>query len=487
VNRAPDGDPATIRLWSLSEEALVEEGAEPGSLLVVSRWGEVGVAGVGALTLNFLRRMALGPVSLANATVPANGDRAAAGADDLGRLDRVLDELSGIVVHSLGLPDGRPPLMSANPIVAAPAFRMRAVPPGGQVRLSRFASMWRHDEGLTLDMPGAHFRVVMAHPIAWRVAAALGRPSTVAGLAEACEVPAPVVADVVSFLVAAGVVLLGDRDGRFGDDDPEPRDWSPHELLFHARSRSRWREQVADADVRRAREDPSPLTRPVPDGERFPLHRPSIEALEAKDPTLTRLLEDDHCCPHFTDADISADQVGELLFRSARIRSVGPTYLPVNITQETSQRPYFSIACLYELEIYLSLNRCAGLPRAIFHYDPAAHSLTLINDDQVAVDAVLDTAKIAAGNRTRPAAVITVTARTGRLSWLFDGAAYATTLMHLGTLQQTLYLSAKAMGLSAHAVTVDASDTVDTALGLEWPAEVTVGECVIDSHETSRR
>jgi hypothetical protein len=59
--------------------------------------------------------------------------------------------------------------------------------------------------------------------------------------------------------------------------------------------------------------------------------------------------------------------------------------------------------------------------------------------------------------------------------------------MHLGTLQQTLYLSAKAMGLSAHAVTVDASDTVDTALGLEWPAEVTVGECVIDSHEASRR
>jgi hypothetical protein len=44
-----------------------------------------------------------------------------------------------------------------------------------------------------------------------------------------------------------------------------------------------------------------------------------------------------------------------------------------------------------------------------------------------------------------------------------------------------LYLTAKAMGLSAHAIPVDASDRVDRALKLEWPTEVGIGECVVDA------
>ena len=52
--------------------------------------------------------------------------------------------------------------------------------------------------------------------------------------------------------------------------------------------------------------------------------------------------------------------------------------------------------------------------------------------------------------------------------------------MHVGALQQVLYLNAKAMGLAAHAVPVDAGDRVDRALKLEWPGEVGVGECVLD-------
>ena len=36
------------------------------------------------------------------------------------------------------------------------------------------------------------------------------------------------------------------------------------------------------------------------------------------------------------------------------------------------------------------------------------------------------------------------------------------------------------MGLAAHAVPVDAGDRVDRALKLEWPAEVSVGECVLN-------
>jgi hypothetical protein len=76
--------------------------------------------------------------------------------------------------------------------------------------------------------------------------------------------------------------------------------------------------------------------------------------------------------------------------------------------------------------------------------------------------------------------LLTMTARMSRIAWVLGSAAYATTLVHVGALQQVLYLTAKAMGLAAHAVPVDAGDRVDRSLKLEWPAEVSVGECVLD-------
>jgi SagB-type dehydrogenase family enzyme len=196
--------------------------------------------------------------------------------------------------------------------------------------------------------------------------------------------------------------------------------------------------------------------------------------------SLAALLETDHSCPEFSERPLSARQIGEFLFRAARVRSVGPAHLPGGPSHEASQRPYFSVACLYELEIYVGINRCTDLARGIYHYDPLWHTLTLINDDAAVLDSLLDMAMIAAGSHRRPSALLTMTARMARIAWVLGGAAYATTLLHLGALQQVLYLAAKAMGLAAHAVPVDAGDRVDRALKLEWPAEVSIGECVLD-------
>lgn len=118
--------------------------------------------------------------------------------------------------------------------------------------------------------------------------------------------------------------------------------------------------------------------------------------LQANDPTLSELLEDDHTCPEMTERALSAEQIGELLFRAARVRSVGPAYLPGGPAHEASQRPYFSVACLYELEIYVAINRCVGLARGIYHYDPLWHTLTLTNDDAGGLDGLLDLAMVGA-------------------------------------------------------------------------------------------
>lgn len=455
---------ATVRLWSLSEDVLLEEEGD-SSLAMVTRWGEVTVDATGGLGAA-LRRMALGPVFLHNV----------AGSTEA-RLEEVLERFSGSVVHSLGLPDGQPPpLLSATPLLARPRFRPRPVPEERPVRLSHFASLRPLDERLVLESPCAPFRVALNQPLAVRIATALTTPTTVGRLAVATDTRPEVVADVVGFLVAAGVVLVAGEDARFGEDeDPALRRWTPQELMFAAFSRAR----QMDAQAAALEETAGPVTKPVPDGPRVPLYRPDL-AGDSRDPSLRELLETDHHCPAFSSRQLTAEAVGELLFRTARIRSIGRAHLPVAAGHDASQRPYFTIACLYELELYLTANRCSGLARGIYHYDPLAHALTLVQDDPVGMAAMLEMATVAAGNRCPPAALLTITSRRSRISWLFAGSAYATTLLHAGALQQTLHLAAQAIGLSAHAVVVDAPGTRDGMPWLDWPGETVVGECVLD-------
>jgi SagB-type dehydrogenase family enzyme len=225
------------------------------------------------------------------------------------------------------------------------------------------------------------------------------------------------------------------------------------------------------------------------EGPVYALYRPDLTDRAETDPTLTALLENDHVCPEFNERELSAEQIGEFLYRGARVRSIGPAHLPGGSSSrgagagghshDASQRPYFSVACLYELELYVSVNRCAGVERGIYHYDPVQHWLSLINDDEADLAEMLDMAMIGGGNHQRPSALITVTARMPRMASVLGAGAYATTLAHVGALQQTLYLVARAMGLAAHAVPVDAGDRVDRALKLDWPSEVGVGECVL--------
>jgi SagB-type dehydrogenase family enzyme len=195
---------------------------------------------------------------------------------------------------------------------------------------------------------------------------------------------------------------------------------------------------------------------------------------------LSALLETDHTCPVVSERGLTARQIGEFLYRAARVRSTGRAGLPGGRSHEATQRPYFSVACLYELEIYVGVNRCAGLARGLYHYDPLRHVLTPVNDDTAVLAGLLDMAMVAAGSHRRPSILLTMTARMSRIAGALGGAAYATTLLHLGALQQVFSLVAKAMGLAAHAVPADSGDRVDRALGLEWPAEVSIGECVLD-------
>jgi SagB-type dehydrogenase family enzyme len=181
----------------------------------------------------------------------------------------------------------------------------------------------------------------------------------------------------------------------------------------------------------------------------------------------------------YSDRPLTAEQLGELLFRVARIRWTKLVSAAGGATYTISDRPYPSTAGLYELELYLSLERCAGLPRGNYHYDPLEHALTLISDSESELTELLDIAKVAAGRTLRPPVLVTVATRIARLSWMYGGIAYATTLEHVGALQQTLHLVATAMGLASCALTVGDGAVADEALRLDWPTEVSVGEFLV--------
>ena len=468
-----DDDAATVRLWSFTEDALIEDTPGEAGVTVVTRWGETVLAGEESVATESLRRMGFGPVSLRN-SLPSGSDGAGPDAAAGRVVQRVLDRLSGAVVHSLALPDGHPPLLSLEPVVAAPLFRPSPIADDRPVRLSRFASLRPVAGVLVLEVPGSPFRAQLRQPPARTVATSLVTATTPRAVAAAAGLAAPAVLDVLSFLVAAGVALVADGDGTFAeDDDPDLAGWAHHELQFHEHHRHR-----TDGGASVPASELPPVTRAVPPGRRFPLHRPGAPVAG---PSLGALLESDHLCPVLSDDAVSAEQLGELLHRSARIRSTGPAHLPSPAGgpgHDASQRPYHSIACLYELDLFLTLGRCAGLPRGIYHYDPLAHALTLVDETPDHVDRLLDVGRVGAGSTTRPAVLLTIAARPARISAILPGAAYAVALVHCGAFQQTLHLVAKAMGLAAHAVPSDGYG-VDELLGLRGPAEVGLGECVI--------
>jgi SagB-type dehydrogenase family enzyme len=470
-----------VRLWSLSEDVLVEDDPGDDQVVVVTRWGEVKLGDAEGAVRESLHRMSLGPISLDNVVtggVARTGDRA--------RVDEILDKLGGSVVHSLGTTEGGVPLLSVVPVARDAVFRAARVDPSLPLRLSRFAALRSSDGDLLVESPLARFQVVLHRRVVSRIVVAMCAATSVAELATTLDIDRAVVADIVAYLVATGVVLLGvwhEREpGRvplFAEDaDPTLTRWSHHDLLFHARTRMGRHGGLTGVTFPHAESSPAPALVKAPrTGPRYELHQPTAEALSGSDPPLVDVVENTRLCQEMR-GPVTIEQIGELLFRAARVRSVSPASAGGDHVYEVSDRPYLSINGLYELELYLCANEAEGLPRGIYHYDPRQHALTLVRESAEDMAAMLESAMIGSGAGGWPPAMITITARVARSSWMYGGIAYSLTLTHVGALQQMLCISATAMGLAACVPAIDPGEAVDVALGLEWPAEVGVGEFV---------
>ena len=225
---------------------------------------------------------------------------------------------------------------------------------------------------------------------------------------------------------------------------------------------------------------------------RIPLHRPSWDELRRSDPPVVVAMERRRSARHYAGNPVTAAQLGELLFRTARVRSLisatpggrglrqAARALPTPAEDTPySNRPYPSGGANYELELYLTVSNCLGLANGVYHYDPLGHQLEPVAADGMAAQELLSAARRSAALGSPAQVLISMTARIRRLSWRYEGLAYRLVLMHVGVLMQSLYIACTAMGLAPCALDAVDIDVAARAFGTDWRSEPCMGQFLV--------
>jgi SagB-type dehydrogenase family enzyme len=402
-------------------------------------------------------------------------------------LHEVLDRLQPLIIRTLGVESGKP-LLSVVPLTPRARFRPVPLAPDTQVRLSTFAQLRTDGHEYRLESPLALHRVLLHRPEAIWLLSSLGRPIAAAASASAWPHPASLAAGVLAYLAAIGMVVRAEdtADGPGFTEDTSLAGWSPVDLMFHTHSSmGRHDEAVGITYPLGQQGSPEPLTKPAQPDPGIPLHRPTWERLSA-DPPLAVVMEGRRSTRVYGTEPVTAEELGDLLYRTARVRSVivppSPGYEPFSAGEpdpRLSDRPYPGGGACYELELYVTVGHCSGISPGVYHYDPLGHRLEPVNAERKTVDDLLRSAGETAAMDAPPPVVITMTARFRRVSWKYEGIAYATVLKDVGVLLQNLYLACAAMRLAPCALGAVNIDVTARAFGTDWRLEPTVGQFIL--------
>ena len=489
-------------LWSLREDVQVDAQPEDGPVRLHSPWGEVTIQRPTKAIREALSRMTLGPISLRNIV----SARAGSGhSTELAQLLEVLDQLQPLIIRTLGFESGQL-LLSVVPLTPQARFRLTPVPGEARIQLSVFAELRTNGQEYSLESPLSLHRVVLHRAEAVWLLGSLGRPATASACAEA-TLPQlrPLTGKALAYLAAAGMVVLAEpargrpaseeseESGEYSalatDQDAGLAGWSQLDLMFHTRrTRGRHDNPIGITYPLGRAGSPQPVAAPQRAGG-ISLHRPDWEDLVAGDPPLVIALEGRRSIRRYGSDPVTVSELGDLLYRTARVRSLITLPAasqpapwpdePAGRDPRLSDRPYPGGGACYELELYITAGTCAGLPSGIYHYDPVGHRLEPVNMDAQATGELLRRAGQEAAMETRPPLLVTMTARFQRLSWKYEGIAYAVALLDTGVLLQSLYLVSTAMGLAPCALgSVDVSATA-RAFGTDWRTEPSVGQFLV--------
>ncbi len=396
------------------------------------------------------------------------------------RLRQLLERLPYLVTSSVTDEVGRPLVTVVPTARTARLPDHRPVAGHDSLVLSRFGYLRRlpaEADAFVLESPLAPYRVTLHHPAAAGLVAALAIRRSVVEAARVAGLPVEVAGALAGVLAGCGFL---DSEPAAADDPLQL--WDFHDLLFHARSRA-GRHDYPSGGIFAHPEFPQLPAVPTPaaDGPAIDLPVPSWDGVLARDPALTEVLEGRRSVRGYAGDPVSVEQLGELLYRAARIRRIMPRVPDSPTGYDAVDRPYPAGGAIGELELYLAVANCAGLEPGAYRYDAAAHRLCPRHGDERALGELLTGARLATNGTVTPQVLIMVTSRFGRLSWKYSQIAYALTLKHVGVLYQTLYLVATALGLAPCALGSGDTTAAARALRLDYTEESTVGEFLIGS------
>jgi oxazoline/thiazoline dehydrogenase len=350
--------------------------------------------------------------------------------------------------------------------------------------LSRFAYCHRDRDALVLESPLSVARTILGGPTGGTVLAELANPRSFLDLGHGPDGLSEDAAELLLRLLAsAGLVEEVGESGTTNEGgNPVLAQWAFHDLLFHSRSRpGRHDYPIGGTFPFLGRIPPLPAVKPPMSEQFVALPTPDLTRIAQDEPTLTRVLEVRRSVRGYGDEPITMRELGEFLYRVARVRRVTEADLTRSRHYQTTSRPYPSGGATYDLELYLAIQRCAGISAGMYHYDPLGHRLHALDTPAAQVNALLRDARLAGALSSEPQVLIILASRFQRVSWKYASLAYATTLKNVGVLYQTMYLVATAMSLAPCALGAGDSALFSHTVGASYLQESSVGEFLLGS------
>lgn len=382
----------------------------------------------------------------------------------------------GWLYHAVATIEGR--IALAKPMTTDARFLPTLVVIDRQYTLSRFAYIHQVKGQTILESPLSKMTVHLSNWQAIAIVGLLANSCTASTIAtQIKDIHLDTIEQLIGLLLSTQMLCEVAEDGTIAEQtDVILAQWEFHDLLFHARSRSGRHANPVGGTYRFSGQiEQLPALDSHKSEQTIALSKPDLANLVAADLPFTQVLEQRRSIREYGEIPISTRQLGEFLYRCARIKNQIQTEQGELLT-----RPYPSGGAMYELELYIAVDRCQDLEPGLYYYQPQAHELCSISSATEPVQALLKNAGRSMG-ADNPQLLIIITARFQRLAWKYESIAYALMLKHVGALYQTMYLVATAMNLAPCGIGSGDSDLFTMAAGSNYYAQTSVGEFALGS------
>jgi SagB-type dehydrogenase family enzyme len=264
-------------------------------------------------------------------------------------------------------------------------------------------------------------------------------------------------------------------------DGPEPDEratWEFHDRLFHVASRG-GRDAIPLGGTYRFKDrfPAPPAIKPPMSAESIALPPPDAGAIAVRSDRLAAIMDRRRSVRSYAETPISVAELSEFLFRVARISHVFS-----ESGQELMSRPFPSGGSIYEIEFYLAVGACRGLPSGLYYYRGVEHTVERLPHSADGARRLLADSAAAMGQpETQPQVLVVLACRLPRFAWKYQSMAYRLILMNAGVIIQTMYLVATDMALAGCANGSGNSRLFAEITGLDPVSETAIGEFALGS------